>query len=244
MPSDDDRQTLPDGDFVCAGDLVSSFGRPAFGLVDAYRGLMQFGRSIQRVRNSRNTAGNPPNAMGFDFSSGPVENPVLGVRVETKILTTEVKNLTSDVVEVIRDLELKGAAKWAWWNLLGTRGRKTEMRKIRTSKRPGIALTLGLSSMEGTPMDDFPREVVTDQVLRVEALGTAIAAYRWYTPGVVHAICVEDESTRLLVGTFGFETEELPELFQHIGRIDDRPDVLLRYDSETKDRLAQLRRSS
>ncbi len=108
------------------------------------------------------------------------------------------------------------------------------MLKMRTRKQPGSALAL---------MGDFPREVLTDQGLRVEGLGPAVAVYRWQTPGVVHAVCFEDATTRLLAGTFGFDTGDLSELFQHIGRIDNRPDVLARYDAETEARRAELRRS-
>jgi hypothetical protein len=198
-----------------ATEFVSAYGRPVFGMVDVYDDLRQFGRSI-----GADGSADTPTSIGLDFSAGPVNDPTAGVRIETRVVLRE-------RLALVREFELTIAAYGAWWHQLGQTGRRTEMRRRQASD-------------EFKPMSEFPQEVLTEFRLEVEGLGSALELRRWRTPGIVHGIAVEGEDTDLIVSTFGFETDELPELFPHIGRIDDRPDVLARYERETNDCKAQL----
>jgi hypothetical protein len=90
------------------------------------------------------------------------------------------------------------------------------------------------------PLGDFPFVCLPGSHLAIENLPEPNDVYRWLIPRPVHALLIEDGTLEVLIGTFGLETSELPELFSHIRRIDNRPDVLTRYESESKSRWAEL----
>jgi hypothetical protein len=161
-------------------------------------------------------AGPSHKALSLDFRSGPLEKPSIGIRIETRVPPPDRREA---------EVELVLAASLARSIQLGRRARE---------KQVGKKITL---------MRDYQQEILIRQPLVVAGVGTVREVYRWHTPGVIHATSVAGAGTSLLISTFGFDTNELPEVFQHVGRVDELPEVVARYDLEMKTRLAEVRRA-
>lgn len=159
-------------------------------------------------------------AFQLNFSAGPVNDPATGINLQIKsVLTREV---------LAEDLGLASMGHKAWWSMIGVEARQRALHQMQ--------------DVEPFPsMRDFPLEIEAKTSLAIEGFVHIPRIHRWRTPaGVVHAMSVEMNDWRLRVSTFGFETDELTDIFSHIGRVDDKPEVLSRYEAETRARQNEL----
>jgi hypothetical protein len=97
-------------------------------------------------------------------------------------------------------------------------------------------------------MDRFPWEAIPNVPLHIPGFRSDTIVWRWSVPEPVHVAVLRNDSVKLTLSTFGLTIEQLQELTTHIGPLNERPELLVKYreqaDARVNEYVARLQGGS
>jgi hypothetical protein len=144
-----------------------------------------------------------------------------GVRIETR------KRDERDEPWLCSALQVRMAAFGAAWEFSSLAFRQKGM---ETDQEPTELI------------DQFPSEALSRVASHTTGFPSDTTVWRWNLPEPVQVAILRNDVTQLTLSTFGLTIEQFQDLTSHIGTLNDRPELMLKYREQADARVEEYER--